>query len=113
MSKELVSIGGAGTLKISFISEGVISNVELSLLTIQASISVKSLTEDQIIDRINLGGAWSWRQQVPNEIEVQSCRQVYPVTNSGFYQRFLWPFYEMVGSSKVGEKVVIYVAGWN
>lgn len=107
---EIMSIGGAGTLTVSFISEGKIADAECELVKVETDgkhkgrmkavfdKSMRSLTSDNC----------------PADIKAARCRVVYPLSSVGSVQTRLWPFIEYSAKPRDEHEpgLQVYVPAW-
>ena len=107
-----LSVGGGGTLRAGFMSEGKLAEFELLFRNLEPWGSVTGRTKDELIAMLREGKARSFREALPDSVTVTNCAVVYPQGNVGTRQGHVWPFYEIKGfSTEQGETnaVSVYV----
>jgi hypothetical protein len=89
------SIGGGGTLRVGYISEGHLAEVEMTFRNGKPIGTAQSRTSKELIQMLKRGEGRSFHRSIPTSLTITSCALVYPEANSATKQDFLWPFYAL------------------
>jgi len=78
---ELVPIGTAGTLSVSFVSDGKIADVEASIVKARVEKEVQTVEPATIIKRLESGSAWTRASNPLERLTIKDLKIVYPISN--------------------------------
>ena len=91
----VLSIGGGGMLKIGYISEGHLAEIEMTFRNVKPVGKASPKTNKELVKMLEAGNGRTFRQSIPDSLTITNCTLVYPEANSYTKQDFLWPFYAL------------------
>ena len=104
-------VGDGGQLRIGFVSEGKVSDIECLFRKMVKVGEARPKTSKEIMSDIDRGRAWTWRANVPSSLSISNCAVAYPQGNSEFHQEYVWPFY-MLASPDGGGTTLYAPLDW-
>jgi len=93
----VLSLGGGGLLRVGFISEGHLAELEMTFRKIKPIGQASPKSSKQLIAMLKKGDGRTFRQSVPSAVTITDCVLVYPEANSITKQNILWPVYALNG----------------
>jgi hypothetical protein len=91
----VLSIGGGGMLRVGYISEGHLAEIEMTFRNVRPVDEASSKTSVELIKLLKHGEGRSFHGDIPDNVTITNCSLVYPEANSATKQDFLWPFYSL------------------
>ena len=91
----VLSIGGAGMLRVGYISDGRLAEIEMTFRNLTPVGKALPKTSAELIQILKRGQGRSFYGYIPDSITITNCGLVYPAANATKRQDFLWPFYSM------------------
>jgi len=91
----VLSIGGGGMLRVGYISEGRLAELEMTFRQVRPVGSASPKTSKELAKMLQSGKGRTFRQYIPESLTITNCTLVYPEANSYTKQDFLWPFYAL------------------
>jgi hypothetical protein len=98
---ETISVGEGGSLQVSFVSEGKISDIDFLFRDLRPSGYASPMLSKDIVRALRQAKAWTFGQALPEFLTITNCTVAYPQGNSSYRQRFVWPVYRVVGFGRV------------
>jgi len=106
----ILSIGGGGMLRVGYISEGQLAELEMTFRKAVPIGKALPKSSSEVVQMLRRGQARSFRGNVPEKLIVTQCSLVYPQANSTTKQDLLWPFYSLKADSlEAGETNSLYL----
>lgn len=91
----VLSIGGGGILRVGYISDGRLAEIEMTFRSVEAVGQAAPKTSVELIQMLKHGVGRSFHSAIPDNITITNSALVYPEANSATRQDFLWPFYSL------------------
>lgn len=107
-SGESDGIGDGGSVRFSFGRAAKISQIEWCFRKLEKAGEAKPKTSREILRDLKNRNAWTWHETIPTDLTITNCVLAYPQGNSFLNQKYLWPFYRLIGSAK-GNAVTLFV----
>lgn len=85
---------GPGVASVTFISDGVVGNLEIGLLSFKDAMELRALDKSSIANKIENGLAYTFQDDPPSSVDIIECRIAYPLFWGGSSQ-IAWPIYEL------------------
>jgi hypothetical protein len=98
----VLSIGGGGMLRVGYISEGRLAELEMTFRSLIPAGQVSPKTSKELIGMLKHGVGRTFQESVPTAITITNCALVYPEANSAIRQDYLWPAYALEGMAIEG-----------
>lgn len=96
----VLSIGGGGMLRVGYISEGHLAEMELTFRKMRPVATASPKSSAELVRMLQRGQGRSFRGNIPERITVTQCSLVYPQANATTKQDFLWPCYSLKAESR-------------